>query len=173
MTTRRKDETAAPPKGQDDPAGKKLLTSDDLFGDMVDGPVPPRKEAAATVAGRKGPIKVQVSEPGAARKGPLTSPPAGEKLPEDVAALLDAFSEPAESALREETYSEAPGLEELVDEDVVPATAEPEAEEAPEGMELVEALAEAAPEATAVDDDGTVDVDETIPPPAKVKPQPA
>ena len=71
-------------------------------------------------ANRKGPIKVQVSEPGAARKNsPLSSPPApGEKLPEDVAALLDAFSEPAESALREEVYSEAPGIEELVDEEL-------------------------------------------------------
>jgi serine/threonine protein kinase len=119
MTTRRPDKTAAPPKDQDESAAPNLLTSEDLFGDMVDGPpAPSARPAAAPPASRKGPIKVQVSEPGAARKdSPLSSPAApGEKLPEDVAALLDAFSEPAEAALREEMYSEAPAIEELIDE---------------------------------------------------------
>jgi len=119
MTTRRPDKTAAPPKAEDPSASNKLLTSEDLFGDMVDGPPEPAaRPAAVAPANRKGPIKVQVSEPGAPRKdAPLASPPTpGEKLPEDVAALLDAFSEPAESALREEMYSEAPGIEELIDE---------------------------------------------------------
>jgi serine/threonine protein kinase len=119
MTTRRPDKTAAPPKNQDESAAPNLLTSEDLFGDMVDGPpAPSARPAAAPPASRKGPIKVQVSEPGAPRKdSPLSSPAApGEKLPEDVAALLDAFSEPAEAALREEMYSEAPGIEELIDE---------------------------------------------------------
>src|SRR6185503_16123563 len=119
MTTRRQDKTAAPPKEKDSSAAPDLLTSEDLFGDMVDAPPEPvTRPAAAAPASRKGPIKVQVSEPGAPRKdSPLSSPPApGEKLPEDVAALLDAFSEPAESALREEMYSEAAGIEELIDE---------------------------------------------------------
>ncbi|HEU0108245.1 MAG TPA: protein kinase [Vicinamibacteria bacterium] len=119
MTTRRPDKTAAPPKDQDESAAPNLLTSEDLFGDMVDGPpAPSARPVAAPPASRKGPIKVQVSEPGAPRKdSPLSSPAApGEKLPEDVAALLDAFSEPAEAALREEMYSEAPGIEELIDE---------------------------------------------------------
>jgi len=119
MTTRRPDKTAAPPKNQDESAAPNLLTSEDLFGDMVDGPpAPGARPAAAPPASRKGPIKVQVSEPGAPRKdSPLSSPAApGEKLPEDVAALLDAFSEPAEAALREEMYSEAPGIEELIDD---------------------------------------------------------
>jgi serine/threonine protein kinase len=117
MTTRRPDKTAAPPKDQDESA-PNLLTSEDLFGDMVDGPPAPSARPAAPPASRKGPIKVQVSEPGAARRdSPLSSPAApGEKLPEDVAALLDAFSEPAEAALREEMYSEAPAIEELIDE---------------------------------------------------------
>jgi serine/threonine protein kinase len=93
MTTRQPDKTAAPPKEKDSSAAPDLLTSEDLFGDMVDGPPEP------------------VARPAAA------APPApGEKLPEDVAALLDAFSEPAESALREEMYSEAAGIEELIDE---------------------------------------------------------
>jgi serine/threonine protein kinase len=119
MTTRRPDKTAAPPKDQDESAAPNLLTSEDLFGDMVDAPpAPSARPAAALPASRKGPIKVQVSEPGAPRKdSPLSSPAApGEKLPEDVAALLDAFSEPAEAALREEMYSEAAGIEELIDE---------------------------------------------------------
>ena len=119
MTTRRQDKTAVPPKDKDSSAAPDLLTSEDLFGDMVDAPPEPLTRAAAPAApSRKGPIKVQVSEPGAPRKdSPLSSPPApGEKLPEDVAALLDAFSEPAESALREEMYSEAAGIEELIDE---------------------------------------------------------
>jgi serine/threonine protein kinase len=119
MTTRRPDKTAAPPKNQDESAAPNLLTSEDLFGDMVDGPpAPGARPAAAPPTSRKGPIKVQVSEPGAPRKdSPLSSPAApGEKLPEDVAALLDAFSEPAEAALREEMYSEAPGIEELIDD---------------------------------------------------------
>jgi len=114
MTNRRPDKTAAPPNVEDPSASpNKLLTSEDLFGDMVDAPPDPAaRPPAAAPANRKGPIKVQVSEPGAPRKdAPLASPPTpGEKLPEDVAALLDAFSEPAESALREEMYSEAPGI---------------------------------------------------------------
>ena len=119
MTNRRPDKTAAPPKVEDPSAPNKLLTSEDLFGDMVDAPPDPAaRPPASAPANRKGPIKVQVSEPGAPRKdAPLASPPTpGEKLPEDVAALLDAFSEPAESALREEMYSEAAGIEELIDE---------------------------------------------------------
>jgi serine/threonine protein kinase len=119
MTTRRQDKTATPPKDKESSAAPDLLTSEDLFGDMVDAPPEPiTRPPAAAPASRKGPIKVQVSEPGAPRKdSPLSSPPTpGEKLPEDVAALLDAFSEPAESALREEMYSEAAGIEELIDE---------------------------------------------------------
>src|SRR5437899_3883413 len=138
MTTRRNDKTSAPgPKDQESSADKKLLTSEDLFGEMVDGPPKPDARAAAArqtaPPSRKGPIKVQVSEPGARKASPLSSPPAaGETLPEDVAALLDAFSEPAESALREEESSSEPasepatdgGVDELVDESPVPSGAD-------------------------------------------------
>ncbi len=143
MTTRRPDKTAAPPKDQDESAAPNLLTSEDLFGDMVDGPpAPSARPAAAPPASRKGPIKVQVSEPGAPRKdSPLSSPAApGEKLPEDVAALLDAFSEPAEAALREEMYSEAPGIEELEEPPpaaVAPPTKAPPVRPADEDQELL------------------------------------
>ncbi|PYQ01193.1 MAG: hypothetical protein DMF83_26265 [Acidobacteria bacterium] len=101
----------------------KLLTSEDLFGDMLDEkPVgaPNEPPASAPAARRSGPIKVQVSEPGGTAvepptapaksapaktplpkgsgvKSPLGGPPA-EGLPDDVAALLDAFSAPGEAA---------------------------------------------------------------------------
>jgi len=147
MTTRRNDKTAAPPPtAGEDSAGKDLLTSEDLFGDLVDSPPAAGRTTATAAAGpapgaaaRKGPIKVQVSEPGAARKAsPLATPRAGEKLPEDVAALLDAFSEPAESLLREDAEldtvpPEASALDTLLDE---PPTVTP----ADEGDDLLAVL---------------------------------
>jgi serine/threonine protein kinase len=93
----------------------KLLTSEDLFGDMLDekpsGAAPPPAPAAPPPTRRSGPIKVQVSEPSTpdppaaksaaksapAAPSPLMGPPA-EELPDDVAALLDAFSAPGEAA---------------------------------------------------------------------------
>ena len=103
----------------------KLLTSEDIFGDMLDEkPVrpsaPPPAAAPAPSARRSGPIKVQVSEPGTpsmappapapakapsakarAAKSPLMGP-AAEELPDDVAALLDAFSGPSDAAAPED-----------------------------------------------------------------------
>ena len=83
----------------------KLLTSEDLFGDMLDEkPVATPKEPPipAPAARRSGPIKVQVSEPIPPPKGPAVKSPLGgapaEELPDDVAALLDAFSAPGEAA---------------------------------------------------------------------------
>jgi serine/threonine protein kinase len=178
MTTRRNDNSAAPPpKDEDGSAAPDLLTSEDLFGDMVDAPPPSSRSEAAP--NRKGPIKVQVSEPGAPRKNsPLASPAnrVGEKLPDDVAALLDAFSEPAEAALREEAYSESPGLEELVDEDLPPAAPDAADKGAPSasGDGLLDGMLGAGEgeSATAVDADDAVDIDDTVPPPSVVKPQP-
>src|SRR6185503_20170290 len=169
MTTRRPDKTVAPPKEEDPSASpNKLLTSEDLFGDMVDGPPEPlTRPATAAPANRKGPIKVQVSEPGAPRKdAPLASPPTpGEKLPEDVAALLDAFSEPAESALREEMYSEAAGIEELIDEG-----SEALAEKAPAP---VAELPEEPPTADASEEDDLLDKMLGTEPVAMAPPSPA
>src|SRR6185503_2988316 len=108
-------------KGKDNPAAAApsneadgLLTSDDIFGEMLDVTDEPRRPQvpraapapapapAPAEAARKVPIKVKVSEPKRPEKGPLMSdtPRAKEALPEDVAALLDAFSEPAEAATR-------------------------------------------------------------------------
>jgi serine/threonine protein kinase len=112
MTSRRgEDEPKAkhPPEAPAAPdAPARLLTSDDIFGDMLDpapAAAPPRaSEPASKPPGRKRPIKVQVSEPGAPRKEAATATGAGEELPEDVAALLDAFAEPQAPA-----EAQAPG----------------------------------------------------------------
>src|SRR5256885_1023669 len=174
MTTRRNDKTAAPPPDAgDESAGKDLLTSEELFGDLVDSaPAAGRKTAAATagaVPARKGPIKVQVSEPGAARKSsPLASPrTTGEKLPDDVAALLDAFSEPAESLLRADAEidtvpPEASALDALMEE---PPTVTP----ADEGDDLLEVLRPMLPQSSAPADpdaDGLRDLRDLGRPPA-------
>jgi serine/threonine protein kinase len=105
MTTRRGEDD---PKGNHspDPAASadrpaRLLTSEDIFGDMLDPAEASSKPPGAAVkpGARKRPIKVQVSEPGAQRKeGPASPLASGEELPDDVAALLDAFAEPAEPA---------------------------------------------------------------------------
>jgi serine/threonine protein kinase len=108
--------------GRDDKPGKsgsadagipddELLTSEDLFGDMLDSPPPPRTtpqppapptRVAPAPQPRAGPIKVKVSEPGVPKKTPSPLAGAAETMPEDVAALLDAFSEPGEAATRAE-----------------------------------------------------------------------
>ncbi len=121
MSSGRKD-----PKDDD-----KLLTSEDLFGDMLDEkPAAPKPEPGSDPAARRsGPIKVQVSEPvapappaptptpspsgritlpkGPLPKSPLGGPAAGE-LPDDVAALLDAFSAPGEAAASPPAAPERP-----------------------------------------------------------------
>jgi serine/threonine protein kinase len=91
-----------------DGPGDDLLTSEDLFGDMLDPsqdpPAPAPAAPRAVMPPRKGPIKVQVSEPGTAHKSIASGDGgvAGEELPDDIAALLDAFSEPGEAATREQ-----------------------------------------------------------------------
>ena len=173
MTTRRNDKTAAPPpKEGDESAAPDLLTAEDLFGDMVDAPPTPSRQESAP--NRTGPIKVQVSDAGGPRKtSPLSSPKVageakGETLPDDVAALLDAFSEPGEAALRAEAESEAARLEELVDDGAIfpPTAAEAVA------SDLLDEGLPADETATALDEDAGVDIDDTLPPPSVIKAQP-
>jgi serine/threonine protein kinase len=85
------------------------VTSEDLFGDMVDAPLP--ETARAPGPDREAPIKVKVSEPGAAVAAE------GEKpaLPAEMAALLDAFgpkaggdASPAPSGEIREPFPAAP-----------------------------------------------------------------
>ncbi len=72
----------------DSPEG--LLTSEDLFGDLVDEPI--RNEAAAVSAtpARATPIRVRVSEAG---ESAPPKPKPTHVLPEDMSVLLDAFSD--------------------------------------------------------------------------------
>ncbi len=95
----------------------KLLTSEELFGDLVDevgGRTP------GPVSDRRGPIKVRVAE--VAKKPVRSAQEMSEPLPEDVAALLDAFSAPAEAAARVAPPANAPA--------VPPPEPEPSREEA-------------------------------------------
>jgi serine/threonine protein kinase len=92
--------------GSHSPPEQDPLTSDDIFGEILDEVGGHRLGSAATPPGaepRRAPIRVQVSEPGepaparpargASRSGP-GRPAVKELLPEDVAALLDAFEQP-------------------------------------------------------------------------------
>ncbi len=76
---------AGPPPDDASASADGLLTSEDLFGDLIDAPLepkaPPSKPAAA-------PIRVQVSEQGEAVAPKPKAPTVG---PEDVMSLLDAF----------------------------------------------------------------------------------
>jgi serine/threonine protein kinase len=89
---RRKD--VPPATSPADPASEGLVTSEDLFGDLVDASF--EAEDRPT---RAAPIRVRVREQLPAEEGP--KPPA-EILPADVAALLEAFSEPGETAARQQ-----------------------------------------------------------------------
>jgi serine/threonine protein kinase len=113
VTTSRPKKPAEPPHATaKEPASDGLLDSEELFGDILGDlggeAVDLRPEAAPPT--RKGPIKVQVTEPGSgivgpaktgAAKGPVTLPP-------EVEALLDAFSGPAEEASRKEPPAAPP-----------------------------------------------------------------
>jgi serine/threonine protein kinase len=99
MTASRRENPKVPAVHKEKKVADGLLTSEDLFGDIVDAVPEPVDRPAAT---RKAPIRVQVSEP-AATAGPPSakSKIQGEELrPEEMAALLDAFSEPGEAMMR-------------------------------------------------------------------------
>jgi serine/threonine protein kinase len=72
---------------------KKLVTSDELFGDLVDGPLPP-----ASRASRESPVRVRLLDP--VSPGPLASPeqpaptgPSGDDEVDDVFSRLSALGE--------------------------------------------------------------------------------
>ena len=130
----------------------RLLTSDDIFGDMLDAPPTAPRPAAGDGAkgqGRKRPIKVQVSEPGAARKD--AGGTAGEELPEDVAALLDAFAEPSASEDAPARAAGSGAAATSLEADAAPEP--PDAEEVPQDPLLDEILAEGPPEPVEMEDD--------------------
>ncbi len=49
------------PPGSDEPEGESLLSSRDIFGDLVDAPLP--RTETTTSRPRTSPIRVQVSDP--------------------------------------------------------------------------------------------------------------
>jgi serine/threonine protein kinase len=106
------------------PEEEGQLTSEEIFGDLVDQNLDgePRREV------RKGPIRVKVREPGP------DNPQAGDVLPADVAALLDAFSGPGEAASRPET-SKGTG-DAFVDSIAPPGQAGAEAEDLLDKLDL-------------------------------------
>jgi serine/threonine protein kinase len=89
--------------------GEKLLTSRDLFGDLVDSVGDDSELPSQDPPVRRGPIRVQVSEPG---RPPSSSPgPSGDVLlPAEVAALLDAALAPTSTpgGAEEELQAELP-----------------------------------------------------------------
>ena len=103
--------------------------------DAIESAGPPPAPRAASA--RKSPIKVKVGEAGAARKStPLSTPGDDGALPDDVAALLDAFSEPKAAAPK-------PGSETLppVPRDRAPVRPPAPPARAPRGMDsMVEDL---------------------------------
>jgi serine/threonine protein kinase len=152
------DDPGAPASAASDSSDESKLTSDDIFGDVLEevggerlGAVPP-----AASEGRRGPIKVQVSEPlipggrpaprPASASRPAARPPVKELRPEDVETLLDAFSGPLEDAPLAEppvAESEPPAPEPDVfepdvfePEEVEEVAAAPEPEPGPMPLEL-------------------------------------
>src|SRR5688572_18046753 len=183
MTSGRDDKTGGPasPPGEGD-----LLTSEDIFGDMLDdagrdrsaGPPP----AARTPAARTAPIKVRVTGAAPGRKAtPLSSPGQSEGLPDDVAALLDVFGEaapearPAPSPPRDPAPAARParGMDAMVEDllnlqkprpertPVAPAAPKPAAESeaipAPAARTTTKFQA-AAPRATQIPEGGGIDL---------------
>jgi serine/threonine protein kinase len=100
MLGRRKSRSAPPtPPAEASPKQERLLTSKDLFGDMVDAVDDDDAVDAvpARPAARSGPIRVQVSEPGREPAAPRAAD-GSALLPADVAALLDAAFQPVASS---------------------------------------------------------------------------
>jgi len=104
---RPRDESAPPsPSRPADPTAESLLTSQDIFGEILDSfgdtatsSGNTEREASGPPPSRKDPIRIRVSEPGvspSASKKPIEppTPEVSQALSAEVAALLDAFSEP-------------------------------------------------------------------------------
>ncbi len=106
------------PAGPTDPedSADGLLTSEDLFGDIVDAPLEPKKAAPRSASA---PIRVQVSEDGEAGP-PKPKPP--EVRPEEMSALVDAFDAaepPRPPRLDPISPLEAAAAEEAIDADAL------------------------------------------------------
>ena len=76
------------------PDSEPLLTSNDLFGDLVDAPLPPRSEGP----GREAPIRIQLSDKSQARQVSRAVGPEAAAEIEDLLARLDGATPPEPSA---------------------------------------------------------------------------
>jgi serine/threonine protein kinase len=95
MSAGQKEKTGSPaPPEARPPESDRLLTSDDLFGELVDGPLPPSSAGGAV---RTSPIRVQVSDP--------VSPAPFAVLGDEPAAASDAEVESAFNRLGTEPRS--------------------------------------------------------------------
>jgi len=139
----------APADGADE-----LLTSEDLFGDLVDQPPSPDAKAGAERS-RKDPIRVRLPESGQPRQ----ASPAGP-LPEDVAALLDAIPDGEPAPAPAHGPAEADEGSTALDQLLEAPTPRAPATEAPASVER------------ASDEEEEVDLDELFPPDAAAAPTP-
>src|SRR4029079_15877098 len=96
MTARRSKDNSGQPPSKPGPS-EKLLTSQDIFGDMIDAPI--ETGDTPTPAPRASPIRAQISEPVAgqpARVARVDTPnEMREVAPEEMAALLEMFDGPS------------------------------------------------------------------------------
>ena len=120
-----------------DPEG--LFTSEDLFGDLVDGPL---EEPSPRVPGalRKSPIRVQVNEPEPPRDEGALGTGKPKMLPEDVALLLEAFAVPAEASAPVPSVPDEPRKPTTADPPEPPAALKTPAREGPIREEDAERL---------------------------------
>jgi serine/threonine protein kinase len=84
-----KDVPPQPPENLSADSAEDLLTSEDLFGDLVDEPLAP--EGTPHTPARATPIRVQINEAG---ESAPPRPRTAQLLPEDMPGLLDAFADP-------------------------------------------------------------------------------
>jgi len=96
---RGKPDDAPHPPGSDREGADEFVTSDDLFGDLVDGPLPP---AEAGKASRPSPVRVQVIDP--VSPAPLADPaeriPARSHADDEVDDVFSRLGALGESVLR-------------------------------------------------------------------------
>jgi Protein kinase domain len=169
MSSNKNDDRPLPSEG--------LLTSQDLFGDLVDAPSAPPQAPPARAY--RGPIRVQVSEPGSPRTGPFEPGQKHEPLAQEVAALLDALPDGEEvrpdqrlPQLRADAAAGTPLVVEVVAEESEPGSAV-EVSVEPEPLETlgpppVAALSD--PEREAVLDALALTLDRPRFPPPRLKP---
>jgi serine/threonine protein kinase len=114
------------PKRLDD---QDFVTSEDLFGDMVDAPMPP-SPGPPQAGARAAPIKVQVTEPGLPSETRPRSVQGAELPADEMDALLDRISAVTPAATRVRFGEETPPFQKRTDK-TRPKTKAPDAAAAP------------------------------------------